>query len=99
MQKTFLLAAVVHADPEKLTASGGVSPGTTPHLISARQSLQELLGKDPESELAQRISQLLEQEKLFYVVGRWPPNQSEPGFTGTGSTTGRQCRHCGKLDP
>jgi hypothetical protein len=95
-----LLAAVVHADETKLE-SGGISSGTALHLVSAREKLQVLVLQDPNSELAKEVADLLNQEKLFELVGKWPPDQSEEGppVSSTTPLKGRYCRHCGAKNP
>jgi hypothetical protein len=100
-----LLAAVVHADQGKLTEFAGISEGTAPHLVPAREQLKEALRitveQNPDSELAKRVTELLNQEKLFYIVGKWPPDQSSGGLPGSGgvSSPARFCRHCGVANP
>jgi hypothetical protein len=71
--KRVLLTAVVHANPKKLAKAGVEASRATPHLAPAGESLRGILEKSPDSELSRHIRGLLDEEKLFYVVGPWPP--------------------------
>jgi hypothetical protein len=92
-------AAVIEVDNTKLVRHSGVDEGTAAHLRPAGEKLEDVLHRTlqwhPDSELARNIKELIDHEKLFYVVGKWPPNsgtQSSPVAT-------LYCRHCGKPNP
>ena len=98
-----ILGAVIEADPEKLVHSVGLSPGTSPHLISAGGTLMRLaqtaLSENPSSELARQLVDMLHRESLFEVIGKWPPDGTAPGKSGGSPQASRPCRHCGGIDP
>lgn len=99
-----MLLAVVEADHDKLSHAAGLTPGSSPHLVSAHTTLaglvQRTLSQTPNSELARHLADMLQHERLFEVIGKWPPDGSSEGCSG--GTTGaapKTCRHCGALNP
>ena len=103
---TSMLPAVIEADHQRLITTAGLTPGTTPHLASAKATLETLVRSElsmrSNSALALRISELLDGEKLFEVIGRYPPDQTPGGgapIGATGGGVGRYCRHCGAANP
>lgn len=99
-----MVLAVVEADHDKLSREAGLSPGSSPHLVSARTTLatlvQRALAQTPDSELARHLADMLQHERLFEVIGKWPPDGSTGGVGG-GSTgaVSKICRHCGASNP
>jgi hypothetical protein len=70
-------SAVIEADRDKLARHSGIEEGAPVHLRPASEKLEEILHwtlkAHPDSELAREIKALIDQERLFYVVGKWPP--------------------------
>jgi hypothetical protein len=95
-------AAVIEADYTKLATHSGIEEGTAPHLRPAgdklEAALQLALNADPNSDLARQVRELLDHEKLFYVVGKWPPT-SGVQLSSSPSVAARYCRLCGKPNP
>jgi hypothetical protein len=91
VDEKMLVAAIVLADVQKLKDRGI----TTLHLESASDRLQNLLRRNSDSVLAQELRLLLDQDRLFYMVGPWPPQQG--GGTSSGPDRLRTCPECGKV--
>jgi hypothetical protein len=70
-------SAVIEADRDKLARHSAIDEGAPVHLRPAGEKLEDLVHRTlkihPDSELAREIKGLIEHEKLFYVVGKWPP--------------------------
>jgi len=95
----YLLSAVIEASPNSLRRAGALNEGSTPHLTSATSKLAEILEIDPDSQIAHRVRDLLLEERMFYVVGPWPPTQADQTPTGGAIPAPKFCSQCGKPLP
>lgn len=95
-----MVLAVVEADREKVSRANGITPGGNWHLVSADATLaavvQRELVKTPHSELAMHVANLLQNERLFEMVGHWPPDRTSTGGPrGTSTLAPGICSTCG----
>ena len=98
------ILAVIQGDHTKVTESAELHLGSSPLLRSANDTLTKLVQRalidTPDSELAKRLSEMLKQEQLFELIGKWPPDGTTSGGTPSGSAVPTKvCRHCGQLNP
>ena len=62
--------------------------------------VQHALTQTPDSELARYLADMLQHERLFEVIGKWPPDGSTGGVTGgSAGAVPKSCRHCGAANP
>ena len=76
-----LFAAVIQGDNDGIAESAGITPGTVPHLVSARVTLSDLVRKTleyaPDSALAKHVDEMLEKGHLYQMIGKWPSDAPE----------------------
>jgi hypothetical protein len=96
MADKILVMAVLQADPNKIKAAGAMESDAVPRLESAEKPLRALLEQYSDTELSRQVTELLDQDKLFYVVGPWPPTQPAGPRPG-GPTQVKICSKCGQI--